>query len=797
MILLVWIESLPGLASDRIERFIGLARAALAWERLWPALFPIAAIAGLYASAALFGAFDYIPAEAHALLLAASAVAAGFFLQRNFRDFALPHWHDGARRLERDSLLVHRPITERNDTMAVGAGDATAEEFWRAHTKSLLARIGALKLTWPSPGLGKRDRYGLRFAVLLLLIAGFFVAGSDWSVRLGYALFPETGAGGASATVDAWINPPAYTGEAPVYLQRNADGKPVAVPIGSELVVRVHGARNPRLVLDPAPDTRPAFKGEGDERGSNVKLTASGEISVRTGGRTLGEWNIQIIPDDPPSIAFATPPSKTERDAVKIAIAAADDYGIVAVRALITPVKAAKSARTLTLDLPVSSAKTLKQTFYNDLTENPYAGLEVQIVLEARDGANQKTQSKPMRFKLPARVFVHPLARALIEQRQNLALGAPQLRDKVVRTLDALTYRPDLFFQDQASVFMAMRSAIWALRSARSGADIKRVEDLLWQTALAIENGGVTLAAEQMRKLQQLLTQALMQNAPQEVIDALLQRYREALQRYLQALAQNAKPGSNMQVPPDAKELSMKDLQTLLDAIEQMAQSGSREQAAQALAMLQSLLENLHMQAGNGNGTGNDPGDKAMGDAIQGLGELMGRQRDLMDKTFRQQQGNPDPKDGGGKGLAQQQQQLRDDLGKVLKGLDGHAKTPKSFGQAHRNMGDAQNKLGTDQFDGAGESEKDALDALRQGSSELAQEMMKRSGQQPGNGTEQDPFGRTRGARGSDFGNDVKVPEQSDLERARNILKELRRRAAERGRPKEELDYIDRLLKQF
>ena len=43
----------------------------------------------------------------------------------------------------------------------------------------------------------------------------------------------------------------------------------------------------------------------------------------------------------------------------------------------------------------------------------------------------------------------------------------------------------------------------------------------------------------------------------------------------------------------------------------------------------------------------------------------------------------------------------------------------------------------------------------------------------------------------------MKVPDESDLQRAREILKELRKRAAERGRPQQELDYIDRLLKQF
>ena len=49
---------------------------------------------------------------------------------------------------------------------------------------------------------------------------------------------------------------------------------------------------------------------------------------------------------------------------------------------------------------------------------------------------------------------------------------------------------------------------------------------------------------------------------------------------------------------------------------------------------------------------------------------------------------------------------------------------------------------------------------------------------------------------GSPFG-DVQIPEQPDMQRAQEILEELRRRASERSRPRLERDYIDRLLKQF
>ena len=44
---------------------------------------------------------------------------------------------------------------------------------------------------------------------------------------------------------------------------------------------------------------------------------------------------------------------------------------------------------------------------------------------------------------------------------------------------------------------------------------------------------------------------------------------------------------------------------------------------------------------------------------------------------------------------------------------------------------------------------------------------------------------------------DVKLPDKSDLQRAREILQELRRRAGENQRPRYELDYLDRLLKRF
>ena len=60
-----------------------------------------------------------------------------------------------------------------------------------------------------------------------------------------------------------------------------------------------------------------------------------------------------------------------------------------------------------------------------------------------------------------------------------------------------------------------------------------------------------------------------------------------------------------------------------------------------------------------------------------------------------------------------------------------------------------------------------------------------------------DPLGRP--LRGRDYGDDttVKVPGEIDVQRARRILEELRKRFGESFRPQLELDYIERLLKDY
>jgi hypothetical protein len=113
------------------------------------------------------------------------------------------------------------------------------------------------------------------------------------------------------------------------------------------------------------------------------------------------------------------------------------------------------------------------------------------------------------------------------------------------------------------------------------------------------------------------------------------------------------------------------------------------------------------------------------------------------------------------------------------------------MGAAGSAMDQAQQSLGQKNLDNAGNAEKNALAALRQGADALAKEAQGQNGTTQK--TDADPLGRNRNGTGES----TKVPALSDLARARDILQELRKRAGERGRPQQELDYYDRLLKEF
>ncbi len=197
-------------------------------------------------------------------------------------------------------------------------------------------------------------------------------------------------------------------------------------------------------------------------------------------------------------------------------------------------------------------------------------------------------------------------------------------------------------------------------------------------------------------------------------------------------------------------------------------------------------------------------GEKAMSNALNGLEGILNKQQNMLDETYRKsgRGGAPRKEDRSMAGLARDQAQLREELEKLMGKLGANMPPgDQSLGQAGKAMGDSQDKLSASNPGGALDPEGRAIEDLQKGMQNLAQALAKsmsgHMGVASGQGAGRDPLGRRRGAMGALSSDDVEVPTEMQLQRARKILEEIERRASDPNRSRKELDYLDRLLRRF
>jgi uncharacterized protein (TIGR02302 family) len=869
-----------------LSQALDRARSAILWERLWPALAAPATAVGLFLAVSWLGLWLWLPPGGRAiglsffLLLAAAATVPLLRLR-------LPTRTDALRRLDGKSGLPHRPATTIADDIAVSTTDPSSVVLWRAHIERALRSAKQLKAGQPTPRLALRDPYALRALVLVLVIATFVAAGGERMRRISAAFDWQGVMAPVNFRIDAWVNPPTYTGKPPVILPGLRPGEPTAVasnpaapalsvPAGSTLIIRatgdVHldvvvtgGLADPETAAPGDPKPAPQSKAAKGTEERRFTISDAGSATVRGVGAGDVTWNFTAIPDRPPTIALTKDPEVQARGILQLSYKVEDDYGVVDARATFKlksgPGLDGKSApRTLfeapefPLALPQARTRNGVGQTTKDLTEHPWAGATAVMTLVARDEAANEGRSEPFELRLPERPFSKPMARSLIEQRRILALDA-DAQARVLTALDALTLAPERFNME-SKVYLGLRSIFWQLAHAKTDDSLREVVARLWDMAVNLEDGSVSDAQQALRNAEDALRQALERGATDEEIKRLTDELRAALDKFMQALAEQLRQNPQQlarPLNPNAQRMRPQDLQSMIDRLEQMARSGARDAARQLLQELQQMLDNLQMaQPGQMQDGDMDDEMQAMMDE---LADLTRQQQELRDKTFEQgqnqrrqqgQQGQRGQQNQQGQrgqrgqqgqqgdqamgDLQKQQQALRDQLKKLLEemrkrgmgqqpgqgqqGQQGQGESDQ-LGEAGEAMGDAQGQLGQGNADGAVDSQGRALDAMRRGMQSMAQAMQQQQGMGPGGrpggpgqprgrlgqqGRAQqdtDPLGRP--LRGRDYGDDstVKVPGEIDVQRARRILEELRRRFGEIARPQLELDYIERLLKDY
>jgi uncharacterized protein (TIGR02302 family) len=475
------------------------------------------------------------------------------------------------------------------------------------------------------------------------------------------------------------------------------------------------------------------------------------------------------------------------------------------------------------LALPMAAGGLGEGETTGDLSEHPWAGARVTMRLVARDEGGNEGLSDPLDITLPQRTFVKPLARALVEQRRNLVL-APDDRKRVMLSMDALLFMPERF-DLPSGIYLGLRAIAQRLKTARNDNDLLAVADLMWEMALRLEDGDLSQAERDLRAAQQQLREALERGATPEELKKLMDQLRAALDKFMQELAEQAlrdQQNADRQIDPNQQVLTItpRDLQALLDRMEQMMRNGETADAQRMLDSLQRMMENL--QNAKRRNQQNEM-SREMNRQLNELDKLTREQQQLRDQTYRdrqqrgdnQQQQGDDQSANNEQDLQRRQEALRQRLEELQRRMKQFGqKGEEGFDEAEQAMREAERGLGEGRQgrDKAVDAQGRALEGLRKGAQSMAQQMQQgngpgQAGPGPGdpdgpmregrNSPNPDPLGRE--SRDRSYNPQSRYDPQGvpAAERAQRVLEELRKRFSDPSRPREELDYLERLLRRY
>ncbi|UVK41912.1 TIGR02302 family protein [Mesorhizobium sp. AR07] len=841
-------------------------RVSMMVERGWPLLLPLFIIASLFLSVSWLGIFSRLPDMARIGLVAAFGVAALAALYP-LRFFRVPDATEIDRRIEAANGLLHSPVLVQTDRPS-GRESSFSQALWREHQKRMAGKLGSLGADLPRTRVPERDPWALRAVAALLLVTAFAFSFGPTGGRMADGFNAHGAHDAVPPRIDAWVTPPAYTGKPPIFLTADANQATPAftVPEGSDVSLRVTGGSGKETLaytnkdgnsraIDPAspqaaatakPTASPATPSPttpSKVRQFTGKLTGDGTLTLKSGEDQLGRWAFAVVPDKPPQIRFVGEPKRAANGALELNYQIDDDYGAASAKAVFALADPqAPNAHPLygppemALSLPRRGGKSNAARTSKDLTEHVWAGSSIKLTLFATDDAGHTASSETKTLPMPQRPFANPLARAVIEQRRLLALDA-NAKPRVLDLMDAITLRPEDTF-DNMSHYLAIMSARSRLKMAVSDDQLRNEVSYLWEIALGIEEGNLSAAEKRLRQAQQALQDAIKNGASDAEIEKAMKELREAMNQFLQEFAERAKQNPNApQMQQNGQELRQSDIDRMMNQIENLAKSGDRDKAQQLLSQLQDMMNNL--QAGRQQQGGQQ--DSEMRQQMDKLGEILRRQQEMMNDTFRMDQmqrgerqrgqnrdeqlgqnGQQDQSGENGKPgqdgqpkpmtpqefadalkqLQQGQGQLKSDLEQLKKGLEGMGMEPnEGFGEAGKSMGNAEQALGDGEGDQAVGHQGRALEALRKGAKDMMKQMQAMQGDQGGSqeggrqqNADRDPLGRPRASQGPDFGDSVKVPDEIDVQRARQILEAIRKRLGNALSPDIERSYLERLL---
>lgn len=867
------LNRIPGTKS-LIDRTFGRLMRIELWRAWWPLL----TLLTVFASAALLGVFENAPARVGAFGAILFVVASIIAVINAVRRYQKPDRREAIRALDQQSDL--RPLASLADRPA--RPEVEGVRLWRAHEERLTDAVRRLQVPDFATLWNAVDPVRLRFALPVFFAVILALNWNTSQSRLFGALDPDYGSlfGAENVRIEAWITPPAHTGRAPLFLKE--DQSEARVPQGSIMTLRVQAPSAPilRVKSDQGRSSTKFVATPDGAFETTAEISADSTIAVRWWGERKS-WSIFASPDDAPMVQFVELPVLGDGDRTEFSWRVSDDYGVSSLQMAIKLAGEDREPDLVAVELGGISPREAEEESKLDLTRNRWAGAQVDVWLIATDGAGQTGVTETYTFKLPEKLLLQPLAKAIQDVRVTVLReddpyseaetvvdstqagafyvsatqrlqNAPAGVQRSAIMLEAVTYEAPRYFKD-VLVYSGLETARFALETSTATEEAKATEPLLWSLALRAEYGSAADAYAALMAARKALEDALRDGASEEEIRRLMEAFKDAAQRYIAAKMAEAL-ANGLEAPPSDEDsaegpsgsgLGGQGFSDMLDALEDLTETGATDQARQLLADITNMLENLEFQQGSGSGEGfpGMPGqdgegeesedlpeeERELSETMRELSDLLREQRELNDETLAEQRGErgqsgdpfgenqpgqdgePQPGEGldgeDGQSLAERQRELADRLEDLFEnqlaeeGEGGGGLLDEDTVEAiERSQRRAGNALEDGNEGRAIRNQEQATRQLRELAEGLAEALDEaqaaRLGEAQGTDAgDADPFGQNT-TGGIDDSNSVEIPDEGERQRAKDILEELRRRYDE-AVDEDEREYLERLLDRF
>ena len=815
---------------------------------------PCVAVALIAISIGLFGLPQFLGIVfspwLHLIVLILVLFLFSFFLMRATRQFSLPSAIIIERRLELNSGLYHRPFSTISDGI-INDHNSCSRLLWTIHRERAFNSLKYIKVGAPVPIFSFRDPYAFRAGIGILLAVALAVGWRDADDRLLAAIKPDFSRNSVNLVTKfhVWLNPPSYTRIAPILL--NSKGKEnsnqiIIMPEGSDVLANSMGNGLPlRLIVKNKEGTTTMTETlrqtNSDMFQAELKNVSGSNLSLCRKKNCLATWNLTMIPDGNPEIDFHQPPAVLAKGGLQLIYKAVDDYGVKKVSVRIgldgdNIKKIDEQVQEIQVSDLITPKRKLVGRKFIDFGPHPWSGQAVWFELRVTDEIGQIGRSRRSKIKLPVRLFHNPVAREIIKERK-LLISLPETRTRISKRLLNLAGMVHTYGHDWVT-FLSLKAASARLLFNGEGSEDESVISLLWNTALRAEQGKSYLAEQRLMDVQRQLQNALSKEGSKEKIRHLIDQFETAVERYFSNLdkqmLRNKKTLSN-QVRRDAKHKTVqrKQIRQMIKRLRDMSNSGMRTSATQMLARMSELFKQLTATS--------QRLPKVSEEILKRLGELGERQQQILDETFKKSKQKSSeeknknnlsnrlnrqtfadqplslmkrPLEGSydsnsSMRLTDMQMKLHNDLGELLKDINNKfGSISKDFKNAKTFMRQAGSAIKGNQLDVAINLQNRVLTHIQQGGRFLIDQFESAGKQNQINMNDNldqvngnRPIGGNRRPQRSfeyffNIGKEI-LPNDYKLQKARQIIEELRKRSSDKNRPLLERRYIDRLLERF